>query len=124
MSIRQRLPNYEYPVFAGTCVTAEERLLLPDAILVYPVVPTEPEHCAMFNNEFLHTLSQKAAALFPAAEAARAKLERDLYGLLQASLGKLHLVTREEFDAERQVLTRANERIAELEQRLAQLEKR
>ncbi len=78
----------------------------------------------MLNNEFLHTLSQKAASVFPAAEAARSKIEHDLYALLQASLGKLHLVTREEFDAQRQILARASERIAELEQRLAQMEKR
>jgi BMFP domain-containing protein YqiC len=76
----------------------------------------------MLNTEFLHSLSQKAAALFPAAEAARSKLEAELYGLLQASLGKLHLVTREEFTAQTQVLARASARIAELEQRLDQLE--
>ncbi len=78
----------------------------------------------MLNNEFLHTLSQKAASLFPAAEAARDKLQHELHDLLQTSLGKLHLVTREEFDAHRQILSRANERISELEQRIAQLEKR
>ncbi|MEI7949716.1 MAG: accessory factor UbiK family protein [Gammaproteobacteria bacterium] len=78
----------------------------------------------MLNNEFLHNLSQKAATLFPAAEAARDKLQHELHDLLQASLGKLQLVTREEFDAQRQILARANERVAELEQRIAQLEKR
>lgn len=78
----------------------------------------------MLNQEFLRNLSSKAAGLFPAAESAKAKLEQELYGLLQASLGKLHLVTREEFDAQRAVLTRSAERIAELEKRLEQLEKR
>lgn len=78
----------------------------------------------MLNNEFLQSLSKKAAMLFPAAEAARVKLERELYALLQTSLGKLHLVTREEFDAAQQMLARANARIAELEQRLSELEKR
>jgi ubiquinone biosynthesis accessory factor UbiK len=72
----------------------------------------------MLNSDFLHALSSKAAALFPAAEQARAKLEQELYGLLQTSLGKLHLVTREEFDAQCEVLARATARITELEQRL------
>ena len=76
----------------------------------------------MLNPEFLQSLSTKAAALFPAAEAARAKLEKDLYSLLQASLGKLNLVTREEFDHQRTLLDRASARIAELEQRLGKLE--
>jgi BMFP domain-containing protein YqiC len=77
----------------------------------------------MLNQEFLRNLSSKAATLFPAAESARARLEQEIYSLLQTSLGKLHLVTREEFDAQCEVLTRASARIAELEQRLEQLEK-
>ncbi len=76
----------------------------------------------MLNHDFLQTLSRKAADLFPAAEAARAKLETELYALLQASLGKLNLVTREEFDAQRELLARAGDRIADLEQRIATLE--
>jgi BMFP domain-containing protein YqiC len=78
----------------------------------------------MLNQEFLRSLSSKAASLFPAAESARARLEQELYGLLQTSLGKLQLVTREEFDAQRAVLARAADRISELEQRLDQLDKR
>jgi BMFP domain-containing protein YqiC len=77
----------------------------------------------MFNQEFLHTLSSKAAALFPAAEQARSKLQQELHALLQSSLGKLQLVTREEFDAQSQLLARASARIDELERRLAALEK-
>ena len=61
----------------------------------------------MLNHDFLQTLSRKAADLFPAAEAARARLESEMYSLLQASLGKLHLVTREEFDVQRELLARA-----------------
>jgi BMFP domain-containing protein YqiC len=60
----------------------------------------------MFNHDFLQTLSRKAADLFPAAEAARAKVEKEMYTLLQVSLGKLQLVTREEFDAQRELLAR------------------
>ena len=76
----------------------------------------------MLNHDFLQTLSRKAADLFPAAEAARARLESEMYSLLQASLGQLHLVTREEFDVQRELLARAGERIADLEQRIEKLE--
>ncbi len=76
----------------------------------------------MFNNEFLQSLSRKAADLYPAAQNARAKLEKDLYALLQASLGKLNVVTREEFDNQCALLERAGKRITELEQRITQLE--
>jgi ubiquinone biosynthesis accessory factor UbiK len=77
----------------------------------------------MINNEFLQSVSRRAAELFPAAAEARAKLESELYSLLQLSLSKLHIVTREEFDAQCAVLAKANQRIAELEQRLASLER-
>lgn len=77
----------------------------------------------MFDNEFLQKLSARAAALFPAAEAARQKLEQDLYTLLQGSLAKMNVVTREEFDAQLQVLARAQAHIDRLETKLIELEK-
>lgn len=56
--------------------------------------------------------------------AARADLERNFAGLLQTSLGRLDLVTREEFDIQRKVLERTRERLAALESELARLEAR
>jgi hypothetical protein len=80
----------------------------------------------MLDNEFLRKLSARAAALFPAAEAKGKELflEQDLYRLLQSSLAKLNLVTREEFAAQMQVLERTRAEIAALEQQLAELEQR
>ena len=76
----------------------------------------------MLDNEFLRSLSARAAALFPAAEAARDKFEQEMYGLLQATLGKLNIVTREEFVAQQRVLEKATQQIALLEQKLSELE--
>jgi hypothetical protein len=42
--------------------------------------------------------------------------------VLQSQLAKLDLVTREEFDVQASVLKRTREKLAALEQRLAQLE--
>jgi ubiquinone biosynthesis accessory factor UbiK len=78
----------------------------------------------MLDNEFLRSLSVRAAALFPAAEAARAKLEQEMYTLLQSGLGKLNVVTREEFDAQQRVLDKAILQISQLEQKLSELEQR
>jgi ubiquinone biosynthesis accessory factor UbiK len=77
----------------------------------------------MIDNDFLQKLSARAAGLFPAAEAARAKLEKELYGLLQSSLGKLNVVTREEFVAQARLLEQARAQIAALEVQMAALEK-
>lgn len=49
-------------------------------------------------------------------------VERSFRGVLQTSLGKMNLVTREEFDVQAAALTRAQERLAELEALLDELE--
>ena len=78
----------------------------------------------MLDNEFLHSLSARAAALFPAADAARQNLEQEMYALLQGALGKLNVVTREEFAAQQRVLEKATLQISLLEQKLTELEQR
>lgn len=78
----------------------------------------------MIDQEFIRTLSQKAARLFPAADKARARVEAELQALLQQSLGHLPLASRDDFVAQQALLQRANERIALLEARIAELEKR
>lgn len=78
----------------------------------------------MLDNEFLRSLSARTAALFPAADAARQKVEQEMYTLLQGTLGKLNIVTREEFDAQRRVLEKATQQITMLEVKLAALEQR
>lgn len=49
-------------------------------------------------------------------------LERNFKSLLQAGLGKMDLVTREEFDLQIAVLERTREKLDALEARLAELE--
>ncbi len=78
----------------------------------------------MLDNEFLRSLSARAAALFPAADAARQRIEQEMYALLQNGLGKLNVVTREEFDAQQRILEKATLQIGLLEQKLAELEQR
>lgn len=50
-------------------------------------------------------------------------IERNARALMSSMLGKMDLVTREEFDVQREVLARAREQIARLEARLAELER-
>jgi len=49
-------------------------------------------------------------------------LERNFRSLLEAGLGKMDLVTREEFDLQVAVLARTREKLEALEARLAELE--
>jgi len=50
-------------------------------------------------------------------------MEKNMKASLSAWLSKLDLVTREEFDVQAQVLARTREKLAELESRLAHLER-
>ena len=58
----------------------------------------------------------------PGLKDLRSDLERNFRALLQSALGKLDLVTREEFDVQAGVLSRTREKLEELSQRLAELE--
>jgi BMFP domain-containing protein YqiC len=52
----------------------------------------------------------------------REDLEQNFKATLQAALGRLDLVTRQEFDTRSDMLERARARIAELEKRIETLE--
>jgi ubiquinone biosynthesis accessory factor UbiK len=51
-------------------------------------------------------------------------LEKNLRALLTAAFAKLDLATRQEFEVQAQALSRAREKLAELEQRVVELEAR
>lgn len=51
-------------------------------------------------------------------------VEKKVRQVLQSQLQKLDLVNREEFDVQTQVLLRTREKIAQLEQRVSELENR
>jgi len=53
---------------------------------------------------------------------AQADLEHNFQAVLRTTLGKLDLVTRDEFDVQTKVLERTRARLALLEARLAELE--
>jgi ubiquinone biosynthesis accessory factor UbiK len=58
----------------------------------------------------------------PGLHEARADLQQNFKATLQAGLGKLDLVTREEFDVQRAVLLRTREKIDALERTVEILE--
>jgi ubiquinone biosynthesis accessory factor UbiK len=58
-------------------------------------------------------------------EASPAKdLEKNVRAVLGSVFARLDLVTREEFDVQREVLLRTRERMNELERKLAEIERR
>ena len=77
----------------------------------------------MIDKEFLEKLSTRLSETLPNTELIREDIKKQFFSLLQSSLGKLNLVTREEFDSQLKVLMRAEQTITELESKIASLEK-
>jgi len=73
------------------------------------------------DNRLLEEINNKIKELLSTSPAA--DMQKNMRALLQANFAKLDLVTREEFDVQRQVLARAREKIAKLEAQLAALER-
>ena len=73
------------------------------------------------NKQLFEELFNKINGLLKNTPAA--DIEKNLRALLSSSFAKLDLVTREEFDVQREVLKRSREKISQLEARLAELER-
>lgn len=69
----------------------------------------------MFNNTFFEDLSGRLSALLPMADEVREEMRTKIEQLLKSSFASLDLLSREEFDSQRQALERAEKRIEELE---------
>lgn len=69
--------------------------------------------------EDIGTKLSELAATSPARD-----LEKNVKAMLGSAFTKLDLVTREEFEVQREVLAHARTRLAELERRVAELEAR
>ena len=70
--------------------------------------------------KFLQDLQQKISDLMRQSPAA--EIEKNLKALLNQGFARLELVTREEFDVQREVLARTRAKLTEMEKRLNDLE--
>jgi ubiquinone biosynthesis accessory factor UbiK len=86
--------------------------------------PQSRDESRMVNVHSIDELAQRLAALVPPGmQQAREDLASNFRSLLQSGLRELDIVTREEFDVQRCVLLRTREKIEELEQQVANLER-
>lgn len=76
----------------------------------------------MLDPKILEDLGARIARALAATPAA--DIEKNLRALLVAQFAKLDLVTREDFELQKDLLARAQARLAALEARLAELEAR
>lgn len=75
------------------------------------------------SDESIENLARKLVDSVPEGlRSVREDLENNFRSVLRASLGKLDLVTREEFEVQEAVLLRTREKLEALEQKLEQFE--
>ena len=72
------------------------------------------------NRKVFDDIDQRLRQVF--AQSPAADLEKNLRVLMTSFFARLDLVTREEFDVQRQVLLRTREKLAQLEAQVAELE--
>ena len=73
-------------------------------------------------NESLEELTRRISSLIPGdVKHMQDDVENNVRSLLQTTLSKMNLVTREEFDVQSAVLQRTREKLEQLEKQLEQL---
>lgn len=78
----------------------------------------------MLDPKQLDDLAQRLASAMPKGiQMLQEDIGRNLRATLESGLGKLDLVTREEFDVQSAVLARSREKLTLLEARIAELER-
>ena len=79
----------------------------------------------MFNTKFIDDLARQISGSIPAGvKGMQEDVQKNIHTLLQGALAKLDLVTREEFDAQSQVLARTREKLEQLEQLVSEMEEK
>ncbi len=76
-------------------------------------------------NESLEELTKRISSLIPGdVKHMQDDFENNVHSLLQTTLSKMNLVTREEFDVQSAVLQRTREKLEQLEKQLELLQKK
>ncbi len=73
------------------------------------------------DSRFIDEINERLRAVF--AQSPAADLEKNLRALLASFFSRLDLVTREEYDVQREVLARTREKVTQLEAKVAELER-
>jgi BMFP domain-containing protein YqiC len=77
----------------------------------------------MFDPKAIDDIANRlAGAIPPGLNNLKEDLEKTFHAILQGALGKLDLVTREEFEVQKMVLAKTRSKLEDLEKRVAEME--
>ena len=79
----------------------------------------------MIDQKTLDELTEKLSSAIPdGIKVIKSDVEKNIRAVLEATLRNMNLVSREEFDVQSALLTRSLEKLKQLEQQIAELEKK
>ena len=77
----------------------------------------------MFDTKTLDDIANRLANVMPPSfNHLKDDMEKNFHAILQSALGKLDLVTREEFEVQKAVLAKTRQKLEAMEQRIAEIE--
>lgn len=77
----------------------------------------------MFDTKVIDDIASRlTGAVPPGLNTLKEDLEKNIHAILQSVLGKLDLVTREEFEVQKMVLAKTRSKLEDLEKRVAEIE--
>jgi BMFP domain-containing protein YqiC len=77
----------------------------------------------MFNQQSIDDIAKRLSDVIPSNfSGLKDDLEKNSHAILQGALGKLDLVTREEFEVQKAVLAKTRSKLEALEKRVAEIE--
>ncbi len=77
----------------------------------------------MFDPKTIDDIAKRlTGAIPPGFSNLKEDLEKNFHAILQGALGKLDLVTREEFEVQKAVLAKTRSKLEDLEKRITQME--
>jgi len=79
----------------------------------------------MFDTKTIDDIANRLAdAVPPGLSSLKQDMEKNFHAVLQSALGKLDLVTREEFEVQKAVLAKTRSKLEDLEKRVAEIEQK
>jgi len=77
----------------------------------------------MFDPKSIDDIASRLADSIPAGlQSLKVDIEKNFHAILQSALGKLDLVTREEFEVQKAVLAKTRSKLEDMEKRVADME--
>jgi len=77
----------------------------------------------MFDAKAIDDIANRlAGAIPPGLNNLKEDMEKNFHAILQSALGKLDLVSREEFEVQKMVLAKTRSKLEDLEKRVAEIE--